>query len=146
MKIPPSKEELESISQEPIIVSKTEEVQPIQPNLKVELPTSLAKQEPPTILSSHPLEQFLKECPEHGDKWSINKFKKHFHKMPDGSFCNFSNAIKPIAAEIVKSAGYDGETFKTFLKDNYRKPWSQINEVEQIAILILLDRKKEKNN
>ena len=136
-------EELESIPVEATAESKTNEVIP------VEVATLLPAKEAIEVESDtkpHPLEQFLQKCPEHGDRWSINKFKKRYHKMPDGNFCNFSNIIKPIAAEVVKAAGYDVEGFKVFLKDNYKKSWSQISEEEQVAILNLLDRKEVKSN
>jgi len=146
-----TREELESIPVEVVIEDEKKEVKP------VEVKTVIASEATQPIAQleqyleeakplAHPLEQFLKECPEHGDKWGINKYKKRFHKTPDGTFCNFSNAIKPIAAEIVKSAGYDGETFPTFLKDTYKKTWSKISEEEQIGILALLDRKEGKSD
>jgi len=130
-------EELESI---PVVEADTKEVKPVEVAITEEAIEVKSDAKP------HSLEQFLKECPEHGDEWRTNKYKKRFHKMPDGSFCNFRDAIKPIAAEIVKAAGYDATTFITFLKDNYKKSWSQISEEEQIAILVLLDRKEENDS
>ncbi len=67
--------------------------------------------------------------------WKPNKFGKLYHKTDDG-FCNFSDAIKPIVAELAKVKGWDAGEMSNILKEKYEgRTWSKLTEDEQVLFL-----------
>ena len=75
-------------------------------------------------------------CWEHGDAWSISKWKKRTHKTDDG-WCNFADLLKPITEETCKAAGIeDGLALNEKVKAQYEgRTWSKLSEEEQLAML-----------
>lgn len=100
-------------------------------------------QEPEPQLGKLP--DLLNECPEHGDKWRLNRFSKRYHAMPDGtSFCNFNNQIKPYATQAAKQAGMSDAALKEWLANNYEgKSWSKLTEEEQVGVITRLSAGEE---
>jgi len=104
-----------------------------------------ASVETPEIDENNPYASFLEACPEHGDRWFVNKYGKRCHRMPDGSWCNFSNQIKQPFADEANEAGFaDKEALREWLSNTYGgKTPSKLTEEEQIDALGKLVAMKE---
>jgi len=75
-------------------------------------------------------------CWEHGDAWTISKFKKRTHKTNEG-WCNFNDLLKPITEKICTGAGIeDGLALNDKVKTKYEgRTWSKLSETEQLEVL-----------
>jgi len=86
----------------------------------------------------------LKHCPnkDHSyEPWRISKYGKKFHIMPNNSFCNFRDAVKPYKDAIMKQHSLTDETLNEKLKAQFEgKTWSQLSETEQVIVLFVLDK------
>ena len=106
-------------------------------------PTQDDKASEATVDSDNPYASYLQVCPEHGDPWTINKFGRRCHKMPDGTWCNFSQQIRPALKVNAEKANLsDKEDFNDFVKkESGGKTWSKLTEEEQIEVLYALEKK-----
>ena len=82
--------------------------------------------------------EYLTICPKHKKKWFRDKFSKLCHKEGN-EWCNFSKIMGPIIAEAALNIGYDKEKLAEFIKEQFDKTWSKLDEKQISDLLNMLN-------